>query len=75
MNLMYYSNCYNFYIKEINMSKPIIGRFSNEQLRFTRNTGYKRSDFEQEPLRASFRDVVFWTSIVVAIVAICNMVR
>lgn len=26
-------------------NKPIIGRFSNEQLRFTRNTGYKRSDF------------------------------
>lgn len=60
---MYYSNCYNFYIKEINMSKPIIGRFSNEQLRFTRNTGYKRSDFEQEPPRASFRDVVFWVCI------------
>lgn len=55
------------------MAKPIIGRFSNEQLRFTRNTGYKRSDFEQDAPQASLRDVAFWVTIAIAIGVIAKL--
>lgn len=54
------------------MTKPIIGRFSNEQIHFTRRTNYRRSDFEQDIPRATWADVKFSLCIltVLAIVAI-----
>lgn len=39
------------------MSKPIIGRFSNEQTRFIRHTNYRRSDFEYDQPQATWADV------------------
>jgi hypothetical protein len=50
------------------MTKPIIGRYSNEQLRFTRHTGYKRSDFEHDMPRATMADVKFSIAIILALV-------
>lgn len=53
------------------MSKnlPVIGRFSNEQLRFTRNSGLKRSDFAQEhSFRVTKKDILFSVMALVVIV-------
>lgn len=55
------------------MQKPIIGRYSNEQLRFIRNTGYKRSDFERDTPKATLRDFAFWTTLAIAIVLIIKV--
>lgn len=38
---------------------PVIGRYSNEQIHFTRRTNYKRSDFEQDMPRVTLADVKF----------------
>lgn len=44
----------------MNKNMPVIGRFSNEQIRFNRNSGLKRSDFAQEPpFRVTKKDIVF----------------
>lgn len=47
---------------------PVIGRYSNEQIRFTRRTNYKRSDFEQDMPRATLADVKFALAIIAIIV-------
>ena len=50
------------------MSKPIIGRFSNEQIRFTRHSGLKRSDFDCDMPRVTMADVKASLAIVIAVV-------
>lgn len=49
------------------MTRPIIGRFSNEQTRFIRQTGYKRSDFEQDMPRATLTEVKASLAIIAAV--------
>lgn len=49
------------------MSKPIIGRYSNEQTRFTRNSGLRRSDFEHDMPRATLAEVKASVAIFLAI--------
>lgn len=43
----------------VKSEKPIIGRYSNEQLRFTRNSGLKSSDFYEDAPKASRKDLLF----------------
>jgi hypothetical protein len=57
------------------MTKPIIGRFSNEQIHFTRRTNYRRSDFEQDIPRATLADVKFALAVIAAIVIVTVGVR
>lgn len=47
---------------------PVIGRYSNEQIHFTRRTNYKRSDFEQDMPRVTLTEAKAYIAIVIAIV-------
>ena len=50
------------------MTKPIIGRYSNEQTRFTRHTGLRRSDFECDMPRATMAEVKASVGILLTVV-------
>lgn len=52
------------------MTKPIIGRYSNEQLRFTRNSGLKRSEFEPGLPRVTPADLKFSLYIIAALLIV-----